>query len=50
MVAIEYSPKTYSILYRDSVNLDEKGGEIHRNYNQWIDNLDRAIRVQLEKL
>jgi hypothetical protein len=44
---IEYSTKSYSIKYRDSVDLGAKDGQIHRNYNGWVQNLDKAIRAQL---
>ena len=47
VVDIDYSPRTYSIRYKDSSNLNYDGGSIHKNYNGWIENLDRAIRVRL---
>ena len=47
VVEIPYSPKSYSIVYKSSVNLDESEGQIHKNYNSWIQNLDKAIKVQL---
>ena len=48
VVEIPYSPKSYSIVYKSSVNLDASDdGHIHKNYNSWIQNLDKAIRVQL---
>ena len=47
VVAIPYSPTSYSVQYRSSVNLDEKGGTIHKNYNGWIQNLTRGINAQL---
>jgi hypothetical protein len=50
VVDIDYSPKAYSIKYKDSTNLDYNGSTIHRNYNSWIENLDRAIKVQLTVL
>jgi hypothetical protein len=31
----------------DSTNLNYDGTNIHRNYNGWITNLDKAIRSQL---
>lgn len=46
-VEIPYSEKAYSIIYKSSVNLDEGDGEIHKNYNGWIQNLTKAINVQL---
>ncbi len=50
IVDIKYTPKSYSIVYKDSVNLNAEGGQIHRNYNSWIQNLDRAIQAQLSTL
>ena len=46
-VEIPYSTSSYSITYKSSVNLDEGGGKIHRNYNGWILNLSRGIDAQL---
>ena len=45
-IDVEHTTKTYSIRYRDSSNLDARDGTIHRNYNGWIQNLEKAIRVQ----
>ena len=47
VVEIPYSARSYSIKYRSSVNLDEKDGQIHKNYNGWIQNLTRGINAQL---
>ena len=47
VVDIDYSPRTYSIRYKDSSNLHYDGASIHKNYNGWIENLDRAIRNRL---
>ena len=49
VVDIAYNPKTYSITYKDSTDLqyNPKKQEIHRNYNGWIQNLDNAIKTQL---
>jgi hypothetical protein len=46
VVDIQHDTKSYSIKYRDSTNLDARDGMIHRNYNGWIQNLEKAIRVQ----
>jgi hypothetical protein len=46
VVDIEHDTKAYSIKYRDSSNLQAGDGMIHRNYNGWIQNLEKAIRVQ----
>ena len=47
-----YSTKAYSIVYKDSQNLDYNGTTktIHRAYNGWVQNLDRGIRTQLSLL
>jgi hypothetical protein len=47
LVDIDYSATTYSIKYKDSSNLHYDGNSIHKNYNGWIENLDRAIRNRL---
>ena len=47
VVDIPYSATSYSIKYRSSVELDEKDGKIHKNYNGWIQNLTRNITAQL---
>lgn len=47
VVEIPYSSKHYSIKYRSSVNLQESGGNIHKNYNGWIQNLTRGIATQV---
>jgi len=47
VVDVTYDTKSYSIVYKDSSNLNYDGSNIHRNYNGWIQNLDRAIRSQL---
>ncbi|MFC1602092.1 hypothetical protein ACFL3U_00840 [Pseudomonadota bacterium] len=48
-IDIPYSKEGYSLLYRESSQLNYKPetGEIHKNYNGWIQNLDRAIQSQL---
>lgn len=50
VVEIPYSTKSYSIKYRSSIDLDEKDGMIHKNYNGWIQNLTRGINTQLSLL
>ena len=47
VVDITYDTKTFSIKYKDSTNLNYDGTNIHRNYNGWITNLDKAIRQNL---
>jgi hypothetical protein len=47
---VKYTTNTYSIVYRDSTNLDATSGTIHKNYNGWVENLDREIRVELMRI
>ncbi len=49
-VSIPYNTKSYSIVYQDSVNLNYDGTNIHSNYNGWIQNLHKAIQVQLTQI
>lgn len=46
-VDIKYSPKSYSILYKDSTNLKYDGTNIHSNYNGWVQRLQQTITAQL---
>ncbi len=50
VVDVRYTAKTYSIAYKDSTNLDYRNGQIHRNYNGWIENLNRDIRNELLRM
>lgn len=47
VVDVTYTPKTYSIRYKEGDNLNYDGTSIHKNYNGWIQNLDRAIYTRL---
>ena len=47
MIDVKYDTQSFSIVYRDSTNLDYRNGQIHRNYNGWIENLNREIRAEL---
>ena len=47
---VTYSSKSYSIQYKDSTELKYDGQTIHSQYNNWIMNLDKAIRSQLSLL
>lgn len=49
-IEIPYDRNTYSILYRDSNNLDYDGFNIHGNYNSWVQNLSNAINSRLSVL
>jgi len=47
-IRIPYSKKFYSILYVGSENLNSDGkGNIHRNYNRWINNLNVDIQKKI---
>ncbi|MFP1747046.1 hypothetical protein ACLEEB_11425 [Lonsdalea quercina] len=46
-IRINYSTSSYSINYVSSQNLRAANGKIHRNYNRWINNLDREIQLRL---
>jgi hypothetical protein len=46
-VEITYSPASYSITYKNSINLNYDGANIHPNYNSWIQNLQREIESRL---
>ena len=47
VVAITHDTSTFSINYRNSVNLRYHDNEIHRNYNNWINNLARTIQAEM---
>lgn len=46
-IRINYTPTSYTINYVSSSNLLAEKGEIHRNYNHWVNNLDNDIQVRL---
>ncbi|WP_428088022.1 hypothetical protein [Candidatus Thioglobus sp.] len=50
VVDITYNQSSYSIKYVDSSNLNYADGKIHTNYNGWIQNLEKAIDIQLSIL
>lgn len=43
---IAYDAQGFSIRYLDSRNLEYDGTSIHKNYNGWVENLERAISQQ----
>ncbi|NNM58893.1 MAG: hypothetical protein HKM04_03680 [Legionellales bacterium] len=45
-VEIPYTKTSYSILYKNSANLNYHNGEIHRAYNKWVTMLNRDIQAQ----
>lgn len=50
VVDIMYNTKAYSINYKDSENLDFDGTNIHKNYNGWVQNLQKRINIKLSSL
>lgn len=46
-IRITYDANSYSINYVGSNNLLAAPGKIHRNYNRWVNNLDRDIQLHL---
>ncbi|WP_303903256.1 hypothetical protein [Thiohalomonas denitrificans] len=49
-VDIRYSPKSYSIQYKDSQELRYDGEKIHQNYNGWIQRLQQRIQAEISML
>jgi hypothetical protein len=47
-IAIDYNPADFTIRYRDSQGLEYEDGEIHRNYNRWVNSLRAEILHQLK--
>ncbi len=50
VVEVTYTIKAYDITYKDSTNLGYDGTNIHRNYNYYVQELDKGIRGQLLNL
>ena len=50
VVDIPYTASSYSILFKRGDNLNVEGDMIHKNYNGWVQNLDRGIRAELSRL
>jgi hypothetical protein len=49
VVDIPYSASAYSITLKRADNLLHADDRIHRNYNGWVQNLDRATRTELSR-
>ena len=49
-VFIEHDTKGYAISYRDSKNMGYNGVSIHWKYHDWVNNLKRAIKKEMERL
>ncbi|TQV87868.1 hypothetical protein [Aliikangiella coralliicola] len=45
VVDITHDDKSYSIKYKDSVNLKYDGKKIHRQYGNWVKNLINSINA-----
>ena len=52
VVDIPYTAETYSIQYKNSINMeyDASKGSIHPNYNKWVGTLNSDINAQIIKL
>ncbi len=50
VVNITFSRRDFSITYNSSQNLRHRKGNIHRNYNRWVNNLRNDITLELNKL
>jgi hypothetical protein len=46
-ISIPYSATRYSINYVSSLNLMASGGQIHKSYNRWVQNLNQNIQLNL---
>ena len=46
-IRITYGANHYAINYAGSNNLMAGPGEIHKNYNRWVNNLDKDIQFRL---
>lgn len=46
-IDIVYDEKSYSLKYKDSMNMKYDGDSIHKKYGQWMNNLSRSIDNQL---
>lgn len=51
VIDVFYDSDSFSIQYKDSTNLlYDPSGKIHRNYNNWIGNLERGINAEIQRL
>ena len=48
-VGIDYDTKTYNIKMQET-SVMRSDGSVHPSYNTWVQNLDRAIRVELASI
>ncbi|PJC85788.1 hypothetical protein CSW98_12065 [Vibrio sp. HA2012] len=50
VIKIPYTAKYYSLIYVNSANLKYNSGNIHRNYNKWINTLNQDIKRELSRI
>ncbi len=50
IVNIDYTANSFSISYRDSMNLNYEGATIHKTYNNWVQNLEQEIRIRANNI
>lgn len=51
-VLITYTPQSYIIQYKDSLNLDfdNEDNSIHKQYTRWVEALDDRIQEEMERV
>jgi hypothetical protein len=49
-VDIFFDTQTYSIMYKDSANLDYGDGRIHGTYNRWVEYLKQDIALYVQTI
>ena len=49
VITIRHDTSTFSIDYKDSRNLQQHDQEIHRQYNNWVQNLARTIQSEMAR-
>jgi hypothetical protein len=49
-VVIKYSDNGYDIVYGSSYGLKYDGAKIHGTYNRWLQNLNKQIKANLQKI
>lgn len=47
VVLISFDTRAYNINYKSSDQLNFDGKNIHRNYNSWVQNLDKRIHTEI---
>lgn len=43
---VRYSRESYSVTLRNSIDLKQRGGKIHKLYNKWVRDLKRSIDTE----